>query len=226
VFLAVLGHDLRGPLNAILLSSQLISKLGEGTPLSVPTTRLTRSSARMKELIDDLLDYSRTALDMGFVVRPRSLDLAVVCREEIEVQQAALPNCRIELTMDGAMLGCWDASRMKQVVSNLITNAARYGDPGGPVIVALTGTEAELRLSVENPGPPIPRESIELLFEPLRRGAGSDVSPEGTSMGLGLFIVRQVAQAHGGTVVVDSANGKTIFTVVLPRGPHRADCGC
>jgi signal transduction histidine kinase len=136
--------------------------------------------------------------------------------------QAALPNCRIELAVDGATHGCWDASRMKQVLSNLVTNAARYGDPGGPVMVSLNGTEAELRLSVENPGPPIPKESIELLFEPLRRGAGSDVSPERTSMGLGLFIVRQVAQAHGGTVVVDSSDGRTIFTVVLPRMPHWA----
>jgi signal transduction histidine kinase len=176
----------------------------------------------MKELIDDLLDYSRTALDMGFVVRPRSLDLAVVCREEVEVQQAALPHCRIELTVNGATQGNWDASRMKQVVSNLVTNAARYGNPGGPVMVTLNGTEAELRLSVQNPGPTIPRESIELLFEPLRRGVSRDVTPERTSMGLGLFIVRQVAQAHGGTVVVDSVNGRTTFTVVLPRMPHRA----
>jgi hypothetical protein len=222
VFLAVLGHDLRGPLNAILLSAELISKLGEGTPVSGSAEQLTRSSARMKELIDDLLDYSRIALDIGFVVRPRSIDLALVCREEIQVQQATLPHCRIELTVNGATQGNWDASRMKQVVSNLVTNAARYGDPGGPVVVTLSGTEAELRLSVENPGPPIPRDSIELLFEPLRRGASSDVSAEGTSMGLGLFIVRQVAQAHGGTVVVDSANGRTVFTVVLPRVPYRA----
>jgi signal transduction histidine kinase len=222
VFLAVLGHDLRGPLDAILLNSQLISKLGEGTPVSEPTARITRSSKRMKELIDDLLDYSRTALDMGFVVRPRLLDLAAVCREEVEVQQAALPQCRIELTVTGATRGNWDASRMKQVVSNLVTNAARYGDPAGPVVVALSGTETELKLSVQNPGPTIPQENIELIFEPLRRGVSSDVTPERGSMGLGLFIVRQVAQAHGGTVVVDSANGKTIFTVVLPRVPYRA----
>jgi hypothetical protein len=111
---------------------------------------------------------------------------------------------------------------MKQVVSNLVTNAARYGEPGGPVRVTLNGTEAELRLSVENPGPTIPRESIEQLFEPLRRGVNSELNPERSSMGLGLFIVHQVAQAHGGTVVVDSDHGRTIFTVVLPRGPCRA----
>ncbi len=222
VFLAVLGHDLRGPLNAILLSAQRIAELGEGSPVSGPTEQLMRSSARMKELIDALLDYSRTVLDMGFVVRPAPLDLALVCREEIQVQQAALPHCRIELAVDGATRGNWDASRMKQVVSNLVTNAALYGEPGGPVRVTLNGTEAELRLSVENPGPTIPPESIEQLFEPLRRGVNSELNPERSSMGLGLFIVHQVAQAHGGTVVVDSDHGRTIFTVVLPRGPCRA----
>lgn len=222
VLLAVLGHDLRGPLNAMLLSARLIAALGDGTPVSEPTARLLRSGERMKQLLDDLLDYSRTALDVGIAVRPAPIDLAAVCREEIEVQQAALPNCRIELEVEGATGGCWDASRMRQIVSNLLTNAARYGDPGGPVKVTVNGREARLRLCVENPGPTIPRETIELLFEPLRRGASSAASPEGTSMGLGLFIVRQVAQAHGGSVEVDSANGRTIFTVVLPRGPYRA----
>jgi signal transduction histidine kinase len=221
LLLGVLGHDLRAPLNAILLTSQLISRMSDGTPLSEPTARLIRSGNRMKELLDALLDYNRTALDMGIRVRPTPINLATVCREEIEVQRAALPDCRIEFAADGATQGCWDASRMKQVVSNLVTNAARYGDPGGPVVVTLSGGDAEVRMSVENPGPTIPRETIESLFEPLRRGVGSDVNRSRTSMGLGLFIVRQVAQAHGGTVTADSADGRTVFKMVLPRVQQR-----
>jgi signal transduction histidine kinase len=219
LFLGVLGHDLRAPLNAILLTSQLISRMSDGTPVSAPTARLVRSGNRMKELLDDLLDYNRTALDMGIRVRPTPIDLATVCREEIEVQRAALPDCRIEFAVEGATQGCWDASRMKQVLSNLITNAARYGDPGGPVVVKLSGGDAEVRLSVENPGTSIPRQTIQHLFEPMRRGVGSVV--ERTSMGLGLFIVQQVALAHGGTVVVDSAGGRTVFKLVLPRAQQR-----
>jgi signal transduction histidine kinase len=110
---------------------------------------------------------------------------------------------------------------MKQVISNLVANAARYGEPGGPVVVTLSGGDAEVSLSVENPGPMIPRAAIESLFEPLRRGVGSDVHASRTSMGLGLFIVRQVAQAHGGTVAVDSAGGRTVFKVALPRVQQR-----
>jgi signal transduction histidine kinase len=222
VFLGVLGHDLRGPLNAILMTSQLISKLGDGTPVSEPTARLTRSGERMKELLDDLLDYSRTSLELGLPVSPAPCDLAAVCQEEVEVQRAALPSCRIEYTADGATQGTWDASRIRQVVANLVTNAARYGNPASPVAVKLCGGEADVRLSVENEGPTIPPEAIEVLFEPLRRAANGHAKAERTSMGLGLFIVRQVAHAHGGMVSVDSADGRTVFTVVLPRAPRQA----
>lgn len=206
VFLGVLGHDLRGPLNAILLTSQIISRLGDGTPVSEPTARLIRSGERMKALLDDLLDYSRTSLDLGLPVSPAPCDLAAVCQEEVEVQKAALPGCRIEYTTDGATQGIWDASCIRQVVGNLVTNAARYGDPASSVEVKLRGGEAEVRLSVENEGPTIPPEAIEALFEPLRRAADGPAKAERTSMGLGLLIVRQVAQAHCGTV----------FTVLLP----------
>ena len=220
IFLAEVGHDLRSPLNALLLSARLVARLGDGTPVGEPTARLLRGGERMRELIDNLLDYSRTALDLGLVLQPTALDLADVCREEVELQQTALPGCRIDFVVEGTTRGCWDASRMKQLVSNLVNNAARYGNPGGPVVVKLMGTPAELTLSVENAGPTIPSETIDLLFEPLRRGANSDPGPERASMGLGLFIVRQVAQAHGGTVAVESANTRTVFTVVLPRAPH------
>lgn len=91
------------------------------------------------------------------------------------------------------------------------------GLPASPVAVKLRGGEAEVRLSVENAGPTIPPEAIEAQFEPLRRAANGHAKAERTSMGLGLFIVRQVALAHGGTVTVDSANGRTVFEVVLPR---------
>ncbi len=222
VFLGVLGQDLRGLLNAILMMSHLISKLGDGTPVSAPIARLSRNGERMKELLDDLLDYSRTSLDLGLPVSLAPCNLAAVCQEEVEVQRAALPGCRIEYTTDGATQGTWDASRVRQIVSNLDTNAARYGNPASPVEVKLRGGEAEVRLSVENEGPTIQPEAIETLFEPLRQVADGNAKAERTSMGLGLFIVRQVAQAHGGTVSVESANGRTVFTFVLPRTPRQA----
>ena len=217
VFLGVLGHDLRGPLNAVLLTSRLLSMLSEGTPASEHTSRLIRSGERMRQLLDDLLDYSRGSLDVGIPISRTTTDLAAVSQEEIELLRAALPAATIELVTQGSTLGSWDPSRIKQIVSNLVTNAAKYGERGGTVLVKLLGEDKEVRLSVENSGPAIPAEIRDALFEPLRRGATPETGSERENLGLGLFIVRQVALAHGGDVVVDSVGGRTVFTVTLPR---------
>ncbi|MCM5682797.1 sensor histidine kinase [Schlegelella sp. S2-27] len=217
VFLGMLGHDLRGPLNAVLLTSRVISTLSAGTPMSPHTERLMRSGERMRQLLDDLLDYNRTSLDIGIRVTPHRVDLARVCREEIELLQAALPASTIEFATEGVTQGSWDASRVKQVVSNLVINAVRHGNPSGIVRMSLRGDEAQVHLSVENTGPTIPKELMSSLFEPLRRHAGADAQGERASLGLGLFIVRQIAIAHGGSVSVESAGGRTCFTVMLPR---------
>jgi signal transduction histidine kinase len=217
IFLGMLGHDLRGPLNAVLLTSQLISALSAGTPVSQHTEKLMHSGERMRQLLDDLLDYNRTSLDVGIRVTREPVDLATVCREEIELLRAALPASTIEFSTEGVTQGNWDASRIKQVVSNLVVNAAKYGDPSDIIRVSLHGDDVQVHLSVENKGPTIPKELLNSLFEPLRRHAAVDSEDERVSLGLGLFIVRQVALAHGGRVTVESAGGRTVFTVTLPK---------
>lgn len=217
IFLGVLGHDLRGPLNAVLLTSKVISALSTGTPVCQHTEKLMRSGERMRQLLDDLLDYNRTSLDVGIRVTPEPVDLTTVCHEEIELLRAALPGSTIEFVAEGVTQGSWDASRIKQVVSNLVINATKYGDPGSLVRVNLRGDDVQVFLSVENTGPSIPKELLSLLFEPLRRHAGADSRSESESLGLGLFIVRHVALAHGGSVTVESADARTRFTVTLPR---------
>jgi signal transduction histidine kinase len=222
VFLGVLGHDLRGPLNAMLLTSHLIFELSHGRAVSEVSARLIRGGERMRQLLDDLLDYSRASLDLGIPVSPASMDLAAACREEIELQRAAWPDHAIELATEGPTEGLWDGSRLKQVLGNLIGNAAKYGDQGAPITVRLRGHDDEVVLSVENTGPSIAASGMESLFDPLQRGAHGDAETERTSLGLGLFIVRQIVRAHGGAVSLSSGDGKTSFKVNLPRRPAGA----
>lgn len=215
VFLGVLGHDLRGPLNAILLTSRHLERLVEGTPASGTTGGLIRGAERMKQLLDELLDYSRASLELGIPVDLVYTNLALACMEEVEIQRAAWPSRVIEFAATGDTFGTWDASRLKQALGNLVSNAAKYGTPEGTIRLRLTGSDHEVHLSVENTGPAIEPAAIGLLFDPLRRGPGE--SYERTSLGLGLFIVRHIVQAHSGSVSAASADGRTTFTVTLPR---------
>ncbi len=223
VFLGVLGHDLRGPLNAILLTARLLAQLNDRTPASEATARLLRGGERMRQLLDDLLDFSRSSLELGIPVTLAHMDLAQACQEEIELQRVAWPDNPIELQMDGAsggaLVGTWDASRLKQVLGNLIANAAKYGDAGAPIVVRLADGGDTATLSVENTGPAIAASGSEVLFEPLRRGAHGSAQTERTSLGLGLFVVRQIARAHGGQVSLTSGAGKTVVSVTLPKSP-------
>ncbi len=101
-----------------------------------------------------------------------------------------------------------------------IANAAKHGTRRASIAVQLVGRDDEVRLLIENSGRVIDQQVVELLFEPLRRG-GEDSNAERTSLGLGLFIVRQIVRAHGRTVAVSSADAKTVFTVTLPKPPPR-----
>lgn len=152
VFLGVLGHDLRGPLNSIILTSRLLSQISDGTPISEVTARLIRGGERMRQLLDDLLDYSRASLNLGIPVAPATVDLALACKEVIELEQVAWPRNPIELVTEGPTQGVWDASRLKQVLGNLIANAAKYGDKGTPITVRVVGRDDEVVLSVTNSG--------------------------------------------------------------------------
>ena len=221
VFLGVLAHDLRGPLQANLATAKLLSRPGQEHTIPLATGRLIRSGERMRELLDDLLDFNRTSMEIGIPVQRVTADLRAACQAEIEMRRAAHPECEIEFDANGGeIIGSWDASRMKQALGNLISNAVQYATPSAPVRIVLSSSDTSIRLSVENPGPIIPVESIPTLFEPYRRGSqGLARAGQLDHLGLGLFIVREVARAHQGTVEVESTAGRTVFTMVFPRRP-------
>lgn len=215
VFLGVLGHELRGPLEAVLLTSQLVCQLAAGTPISSNTERLLRSGRRMAALLDDLLEYNRSALGLGISVRPADCDLVPTVQEEVDLRRAGLPGVTIDFSTTGPCHGVWDASRIKQVVGHLVSNAARHGTRGAPIAVRLQPSDHEVRLSVKNVGPAIPPALQGVIFESLRRGGTGDGNIKG--MGLGLFIAREIVRGHRGTISVTSFEGTTVFTVMLPR---------
>lgn len=216
LFLGVLQHDLRGPMQAVLSSAHLLAALQPGAERDAVAARLKRNGERMKILLDELLDYNRVMLDLGLSMNRVRCDLAPACLDEVELRRLAHSGHAISWTASGATAGTWDASRVQQALGNLIANAAKHGETNGPIDVELRGSEGEVRIVVSNRGPRIDPDAVESIFDPLR-GAADAGGDDRTHLGLGLFIVREIAKGHGGDVSVDSSPEATRFCLRLPR---------
>lgn len=217
LFLGMLGHDMRNPLYAIQLTAAHLSALNAGEQVSEAADRLIRGGAAMQALLDDLMDFNRTRLGLGIQVVPADIDLAHPVIDEVEEFRAMHPQRQIMLAVSGDCRGRWDGLRVQQVIRNLVGNALKYGAADAPVRVGLRGEDAGVRLEVTNSGPPIDASKAAELFEPLRRGVARGHGDEPDSLGLGLFIVREITRAHGGEVGVHCAGGEITFAVSLPR---------
>ncbi|WP_170115507.1 sensor histidine kinase [Melittangium boletus] len=217
--IGVVGHDLRNPLNAISASATLLRRdasLSDGSRRAVE--RIRNSAARMARMLSDILDFARGG-NGGLPVHREWVNLHELCRSTLEELQVAHPHRRLELETRGNAWGWWDPDRLAQVVGNLVGNALQHGHPDTPVHVKVedAGTDAEVSLSVHNEGEPIAPELRATLFQPFRHGAKGKAATR--SVGLGLYIVQQVARAHGGEVEVRSRPSEgTTFTLRLPRG--------
>lgn len=216
-FLAVLGHDLRTPLSAILMSAARMSR--EGGVGAKAASRILSSGERMTRMVNDLLDLTRTRLGTGIPIAPRRVDLDALCREVVSEIGAAHPECRLDLHSEGDLRGHWDSDRLSQVLSNLIGNARQHGEHNRPIAVTARGEAEGVVIDIHNEGSPIPPVLLSSIFEPMVRHARDCEEDAGaTSLGLGLHIAREVVLAHGGTVTVTSRAGEgTTFSVRLPR---------
>ena len=217
LLLGMLAHDMRSPLGTVLTTATYLADLNAGEQVSSAAARMIRSGESIRALLDDLVDFNRTSLGVGIPVKPTEVDLAVYTAQELEQLRGAHPNRRIELAVSGDCRGHWDARRLQQALRNLVSNAVRYGAPDAPIRVAVRGEEPELRLEVTNSGAHIESAALREMFDPLKRGAVREDPDDRGSLGLGLFIVREVARAHGGDVEVRSDRGETTFAVRLPR---------
>lgn len=222
MFLAILGHDLRTPLGAVMTSAEFMSQTGDlGEPYSDLASRIVRSAKRMNQMIGALLDFTRGRLGGGIPIRPRELDMADAVRDVVEEIRAAYPDRAVEIELVSSQAGEWDYDRIVQVFTNLVSNALQHGAPSAPVTVALRGDGDSVTVSVHNHGKQIPPAQLPTLFSPLKRSRPSSrESGDGTtgSLGLGLYIAERIVNAHKGRIEVESSEeGGTRFTVHLPR---------
>lgn len=215
--MGVLGHDLRNPLNAMELASQILQQRDDLPPdAQAKVTIINRAAHRMTEMIETLLDFTRVRMSgKPLPIERTPCEIATIAREIVDESRTAWPDRQIELETRGATQGSFDAARMGQVISNLLANALSYGDPSDAVRISVTGEQQAITIVVHNRGEPIPESLLPVLFDPFVRGHADVVSPQG--LGLGLFVVKEVIGAHGGTIDVRSTvEDGTTFTIHLP----------
>jgi signal transduction histidine kinase len=220
LFLAVLGHDLRAPLSTLSMAGQLL--MAEQTPadqVGPIGVRVERSARTMTIMVEDLIGYTRTQLGGGMPTTLRATDLRDVCAQAVEDAGATHPGAVFEVDLSGDLCGEFDAVRLHQLLTNLLINAAQYGGRSAPVVLRARAVGATVVVEVTNRGKVILPESLQSIFRPLiQLPAEADDERPRTSLGLGLFIAREIALAHRGTIEVSSTEELgTTFTVTLPR---------
>jgi signal transduction histidine kinase len=216
VFLAILGHDLRNPLNTVLTTSRLMSMREEAQPDErTKLDRIITSGVRMQRMIDQLLDVTSARLANGIAVEPRTVDVVQLVAGIVDETRAADPPASIVFASAGPCLADVDADRFEQVVSNHLANALTHGDRSRPVHVTVERRGGMVVVSVHNHGPPIDLKLLPLLFDPFKGGDKPHGRPAG--LGLGLYISERIVHAHGGRIDVhSSADAGTRFEAIFP----------
>jgi two-component system, sensor histidine kinase and response regulator len=214
MFVAAVSHDLRSPLSTVLMGSSVLDAKLDDPTLKRTVARMRSSAERMGGMLDQLYDLARVRLGGGIAIDPAEMEARRLVLRVVEEFRLTHPERSIIVEEDGGSThGAWDEQRLGQILSNLIGNALRHGDKQAPVRVRVLGTPSALVLEVENGGAIAPSVR-EHLFDPFRRGT----RPSRDSLGLGLYIVRQIVLAHGGTIdVTSSERDGTSFRVRLPR---------
>jgi PAS domain S-box-containing protein len=212
----IVGHDLRGPLSAMMTAAKLLARGEDVTARQVRLlARLQSSAERMEEIIRVLLDYAQIRGGHALPIHRRRCDVAEICRRVADECEAANAGREVRCTGAGEAIAEVDPDRVAQVVSNLVSNALAYSPRDSRVELRWGTSGAAVSIDVTNLGPPIPPDLMPRLFEPFRRG---EIERRGGGLGLGLFIARGIVEGHGGSIEVTSAEGAgTVFRVVLPR---------
>jgi len=214
--IGIVSHDLRNPLSAINLSAYILARGELGPAQRQAAERITNSTRRAQRLIEDLLDFTAARVGSGLSVTLKSIDLHHVVAGAAEELRASFAGRDIEHRRVGSGTCRGDADRLTQALGNLVSNAMTYGAFDRPVRLTSSIDAETFSIEVHNEGKPIAPEQLAGLFAPMTRGLGAANSAG--SVGLGLFIVREIARAHGGEVsATSSAEEGTRFVVRCPR---------
>ncbi len=214
MFMGILGHDLRNPLNAIILNAHVLQTVGDQLVRDMADS-IIASGQRMARLIQDLLDVTRARQGGGFSVMRERADMQAIVNGVVEEHRTANQHKSIEMDARGVFDGEWDRDRIAQALSNLIGNACVHGAKDGAIAVEVDGLHADhIVLVVRNEGE-IPAALLPSIFEPFT--GRSTNAPRAQGLGLGLYIVQQIVLAHAGHIEVHSRYGTTRFIIKLPR---------
>ncbi|MEO5669232.1 MAG: sensor histidine kinase [Ramlibacter sp.] len=221
-FMAILAHDLRSPLNAIRMLGHILESGAATEKGRAQAVQIQGCAREMGGMIRDLLEYSRTQLGKGIPVHAKQCVIGEVCKEAMDEVRSAHPHRKLLLQVSEGLTGLADDSRLRQALSNLLNNAVQHGAPDSPITLSAAVEDDSIAFRVKNLGEPIPPESQQVIFDPLVQlssKSAARMDKTSTNLGLGLFIAREVALGHGGTLDVtsDVENG-TVFTMRLPLG--------
>jgi signal transduction histidine kinase len=220
-FIAILGHDLRNPLNAVSMAARRLKEADPGERWAKSVNYVISGAGRMTRLVDQLLDLARARQAGGIRIRFRpGTDLSEIVRTAVDELRAANPRAEIAVIGDQPNLGAWDPDRLAQVVSNLVGNAIVHGT--GRVEIRVARHAGDAIFEVQNGGPPIPPDALPRIFEAFQRPVDGDAIGRAGGLGLGLFIAERIVAAHRGRIAVRSDDQEgTIFAVTLPAAPAR-----
>ncbi len=216
--IGIVGHDLRNPLNTMLMASGLLLAHGDlGDADGRLVNRIVNSGQRMARMITQVLEFTQARLGGGFSLQLAPTDLGLICSNIVDELRLS-STAEIRLVAGDGLAGSWDADRLGAVLSNLAGNAIDHATAEGGILIDARADGGSVVVAITNHGACIPPEALPTIFKAFRRG-GDDTRRNAGHMGLGLYISSEIVRAHGGTLDVRSADGSTTFTMRLPRLP-------
>jgi signal transduction histidine kinase len=215
-FVAALGHEIRNSLNIIGMVAQALDKSQLEESQRKNVARLHKSVGSINRIVDDLAILIRSRMRVGLPLLKQSCDLGVIVEETLADIKLSNPGSIFVVEKNGDLTGTWDRLRLQQMIFNLAVNAVTYASDKQARIV-IRGAGADVVLTISNRGRPIPEEEQQQIFEPFVHKGGPAPAQPSTGLGIGLFVVREIVEAHQGSIELESGNEGTRFTVRLPR---------